>query len=241
SDERRGRETRAEHEALGAPRSTLDEWQSVWPEKGPARRLAAPPREIGAAALARAFHPLCRPDQGVPIKAEWVQFWCDPVGQAASLSGTRTDLRQAGSLPYEQIILSIDPAVSQKSDTDLTALVTLGKTESNEIHCLEAIARRVSTPELVNLIDAADRRWQQDVILFETNAAFAGIKDLLMRHGSFGGKIEPVVQTRDQMSRAHAFSVPVENGSFRLRGLDPTHVHQSQQGLFDEMTSFPFG
>ena len=37
------------------------------------------------------------------------------------------------------------------------------------------------------------------------------------------------------------FTVPVENGSFRLRGVDPTHVHPSQQALFDEMTSFPFG
>src|SRR5262249_28406064 len=97
----------------------------------------------------------------------------------------------------------------------------------------------VTTTVVVILRGDAHRRWQPDVILFETNAAFAGIKDLLMRHASFGAKIEPVVQTRDKMSRVHAFSVPVENGSFRLRGLDPTHVHQNQQGLFDEMTSFP--
>ncbi len=32
-----------------------------------------------------------------------------------------------------------------------------------------------------------------------------------------------------------------DNGSFRLRGVDPTHVHPSQQALFDEMTAFPFG
>ena len=86
---------------------------------------------------------------------------------------------------YETIILSIDPAVSQKSDADRTALVTLGRTENNEIHCLEAIARRISAPELVNLIDDADRRWQPGVILFESNAAFAGIKDLLWKeHGA---------------------------------------------------------
>jgi len=139
------------------------------------------------------------------------------------------------------VILSIDPAVSQKSDADQTALVALGRAENNEIHCLEAIARRISAPELINLIDQADRRWRPDLILFESNAAFAGIKDLLMRHARFGPKIKPVVQTRDKMSRVHAFSVPVENGSFRLRGVDPTHVHASQQALFDEMTSFPFG
>ena len=31
------------------------------------------------------------------------------------------------------------------------------------------------------------------------------------------------------------------NPNLRLRGLDPTHVHASQQALFDEMTAFPFG
>ena len=144
-------------------------------------------------------------------------------------------------MSHETVILSIDPAVSQKSTADQTALVTLGRTPNNEIHCLEAIARRVSAPEMINLIDDADRRWQPSVILFESNAAFAGIKDLLMRHARFGPKIKPVVQTRDKMSRVHAFSVPVENGSFRLRGTNPRHVHPSQQALFDEMTSFPFG
>jgi len=98
----------------------------------------------------------------------------------------------------------------------------------------------VSTPELIGLIDDADRRWQPEVILFEANAAFAGIKDLLARNAGFGWKIRPVVQTKDKMSRVHAFSVPVENGSFRLRGAAPTHVHPGQQALLDEMTLFPF-
>jgi predicted phage terminase large subunit-like protein len=116
-----------------------------------------------------------------------------------------------------------------------------GRTASNEIRCLEAVARRVAAPELVGLIADADRRWQPDLILFESNAAFAGIADLLMRHASFGPKVKPVPQTRDKASRVHAFSVPVENGSFRLQGAGPGHVHPGQQALFDEMTSFPFG
>ncbi len=40
--------------------------------------------------------------------------------------------------------------------------------------------------------------------------------------------------------------VPVENGTFRLKGDSEREtasgrVHRSQQELFDEMTSFPFG
>ena len=50
-----------------------------------------------------------------------------------------------------------------------------------------------------------------------------------------------MVQTRDKASRVHAFSVPVENGCFRLKGEGPHAVAKGQQGLFDEITTFPFG
>jgi phage terminase large subunit-like protein len=99
----------------------------------------------------------------------------------------------------------------------------------------------VPTPELVHLIDNLDRRWQPEAILFESNAAFAGIRDLLQRHAGFGPKIKSVTQTRDKMSRAHALSVPVQNGSFRLQGRNARHVIAGQQELLDEMTTFPFG
>ena len=72
-------------------------------------------------------------------------------------------------------------------------------------------------------------------------AAFAGIRDLLQRHARFGPKIQGVTQTRDKMSRAHALSVPVQNGAFRLQGRNASQVHAGQQELFDEMTTFPFG
>ena len=62
-----------------------------------------------------------------------------------------------------------------------------------------------------------------------------------MRHARFGPKVHGIVQTKDKVSRVHAFSVPVENRSFRLWGEGVGQVHPSQQALFDEMTTFPFG
>jgi len=147
-----------------------------------------------------------------------------------------------GSAPYELTILAVDPAVSAKETADRTALVTLSRQAApgNQIHVREAIARRVAAPELVQLIDDADRRWQPDVILFESNAAFAGLRDLLIRHARFGPKIKSVVQTKDKLSRVHAFSVPVENGTFRLKG-DRGRVDPGQQELWDEMVTYPCG
>ena len=95
-------------------------------------------------------------------------------------------------------------------------------------------------PQLVDLIADADRRWRPEAILFEANAAFAGIGDLLIRHASFGPKIVKVTQSKDKPSRVHALSIPVQNGSFLLKG-QKSEVAPEQQALFDEMTTFPFG
>jgi predicted phage terminase large subunit-like protein len=92
----------------------------------------------------------------------------------------------------------------------------------------------------VALIDDADRRWNPMVILFESNAAFAGIRDLLVRQTRFGAKLKGIVQSTDKAARVAAFSVAVENGRFRLKG-DRAGVDPAQAELFDEMITFPFG
>jgi predicted phage terminase large subunit-like protein len=195
--------------------------EPVWPEQWPAERLAARRQEIGTRSFARGYRLLCVPEEEVLIRPEWPRFWTEPAACA-------------------ETVMSVDPAVSRSSSADRSALVTLGRTAAGEVHCLEALARRVSTPQLVELLDDADRRWRPDVILFESNAAFAGIRDLLVRHARFGPKIKGVTQTRDKTSRVNAFSVLVENGTFRLKGTNPLHVDAGQQELFDEMTTFPF-
>jgi predicted phage terminase large subunit-like protein len=105
---------------------------------------------------------------------------------------------------------------------------------------LEATARCVAAPDLVTLIDDCDRRWNPDVILFESNAAFLGIKDLLVRHAQFGPKVKGVTQSSDKGARVAAFSVSVENGNFRLKG-EGAEVDAGQRELFEEMTAFPYG
>ncbi len=199
-------------------------FEPVWPEKWPAERLRARKDEIGSASFARGYRLVPIADDETPIRSAWIRFW-------------------NGEDARDVTVLSIDPAVSASARADRSALVVLGCTaldSAPEVRVLACTARRVPTPHLVELIDELDRQWNPAVILFETNAAFLGIKELLARQAKFGPKLKGVTQSADKGSRVAAFSVAVENGAFRLKGKDGV-VDSGQQELFNEMTTFPFG
>ena len=79
------------------------------------------------------------------------------------------------------------------------------------------------------------------MILFETNAAFLGLGDLLVRNTRFGPKLKGVTQTVDKWARIATLSVPVENGAFRLKGNEAGDgPDESQRELWEEMAGFPY-
>ena len=71
---------------------------------------------------------------------------------------------------------------------DQSAIVVLARC-GNEVRCLATAARRVAAPELIQMIESVDATWRADVILFEANAAFKGIADLMTRQAAFGPKV----------------------------------------------------
>src|SRR5262249_13012295 len=118
-----------------------DDLEPVWPEKWPRQRLEERRRAIGTLSFARGYRLQCVPDDDVLIKPAWLRYWTPddpplPAGERAPSglplpAGERAGVRGA----YEQVILSVDPAVSCKSSADRTAVVALGKTATNEVHC----------------------------------------------------------------------------------------------------------
>ena len=226
------------------------DFEPIWPEKWSVERLRMRKDEIGAASFARGYRLIPMAEEDTPIRPEWVRFWTEEA-------------------ECDRVVLAVDPAVSARAKADASALVVIGRNpspgpspkkggensdspfplsreggwgvRSPEFHILEATARRVPAPDLVALIDDFDRRWNPEVILFESNAAFLGIKDLMVRHARFGPRVKGVTQSTDKAARVAAFSVSVENGSFRLKGDGVGSVDAGQRDLFDEMTTFPFG
>ena len=70
--------------------------------------------------------------------------------------------------------------------------MTLARDKNRNVRCLEALGYRVRMPELIDLIDDADRRLHPDVILLESNAAFKGLFDLLLSQTRFGVALSPM-------------------------------------------------
>jgi hypothetical protein len=119
--------------------------EPVWPEKWPPGALAERLTEIGAAAFARGYRLLPIDEGEVFIRPEWVKFWTDELPRER----------------FEAVVLAVDPAVTAKATADASALVVLGRVaDSTEVRVLEAVGRRVAAPDLVRLIDDADRRWR---------------------------------------------------------------------------------
>lgn len=202
-------------------RAVGDNLEPVWPEKWPKERLEERRREIGAAAFARAYRLVCVPDDALVIRPESIRFW-------------------SGQDQYDRRILAVDPAISTRSTADFSALVMLGQTEGKQVHCLEAIARRLAAPALIELIADADRRWNPDMIVFEGVGGFAALFDLMRFNSSFGGKLVKVDHQTSKESRVQALSVHVENARFLLEGAGG-QVSPGQHALYDEMTTFPVG
>lgn len=196
--------------------------EPVWAEKWSSEKLATRRAEIGEASFARGYRLITMSEGEVTIRPEWVRFWNEEWSREQT----------------ERLVLAVDPAVSAKKSADASALVLVGQV-ANDVRVLEAIGRRVRTPELVDLIDRFDRRWQPDVILFESNAAFAGIRDLLVRRTRFGPKVLGEAATRGKDARIAALSVAVQNGSVTLKG-NGGLVDASQRELFEQLTTYPF-
>jgi phage terminase large subunit-like protein len=195
-------------------RAIADDLLPIWPERWTRDALETRRNEIGSAAFARGFRLIPVSEDDTLIKPEWVNVTPSPT------KITRT-------------ILSIDPAVTPELQADASAIVVMHQHDGRGIHASQAKPHRVKSPRLVELIAEADRIHKPEVILFEANAAFRGIADLLIHHASFGPKIKPIRAYQDKASRVASLAVLCENGTFTLGRGNPE--------LEEEMISFPVG
>jgi predicted phage terminase large subunit-like protein len=195
--------------------------EPVWPEKWDPVQLARRRALVGEAAFARGYRLVPLAEDDVAIPSEFVRTWTDRPDE------------------FDDVVLAVDPALSASPAADASALVVVGR-KGREVFCLEAVAKRVRTPDLVHLIDAVDARWNPTTIAFESNAAFRGIAELFQRHTRFGPRVVGENQSKAKRVRVGVLATHVQSGCFKLKagpnggGIDP-----GQRELWDEMTTFP--
>ncbi len=200
--------------------------ESVWPEKWPTELLAARRAEIGEESFARGYRLQPFNSQEVVIHPHWVQYWPECPTRVAC----------------EQVVLAVDPAVSDQRRADATAFVVAARLTMDGqrmVIILAATAQRWRTPAMIEALGQWDQHWQPDAILFESNAAFAGIRDVMTQRTRFGSRVVGKPQTRSKASRIAALSVAIQNGSVRLLG-QGQQCQADQRELFEQLTQYPF-
>jgi phage terminase large subunit-like protein len=199
-------------------RAVDDDLTPVWPERWSREALATRRTEIGPVAFARGYRLVSLAADESIIQADWIKYWRDD------------------SIP-DQIVLAIDPALTTHARADRSAFVVLGKTD-HTIRCLDAVACRVNTPDMIDMIGALDAHWNPTTIVFESNGAFQGIFEMMVRQSPFGAKLRAMTAHQSKQSRVQVLGCAVRNGLFLLKS---DGVTGGQRELLDEMIAFPNG
>jgi predicted phage terminase large subunit-like protein len=200
--------------------------EPLWPEKWPSELLAARRAEIGEASFARGYRLLPYSANETMIQPEWVQYWPDMPAR----------------VQCERVVIAVDPAVSAHAKADATAFVAavlLTLDCQRLVVIVQTVAQRWRTPAMIEALAAWDRHWQPEAILFESNAAFAGIRDVMVQRTTFGSRVQGITHSRSKSARIAALSVAVQNGSVRLLGTTG-QCHPSQRELYEQLTQYPF-
>lgn len=193
---------------------------STWPEMWDAMKLAAKRLEMGGAAFSR-------------------EYLHDPVDESTqkfprSLYRYRdVSERVEGST----VAISVDPATSEKSDADYSALSSIAKVgDAAEYDVLDVWRGRVSDDKLIRRITAEYAKWRDRgasvFVVFESVQAQVWGANAMRRAHVPTRSVRP---NRDKVLRAVPASVLYENGQV-------WHAPHLRDGEFEaEMERFPAG
>ncbi len=186
--------------------------EPVWPEKWDVEALRRRKAEIGEGGYARGYRLVCINEEDSLIQPGWLQFHAETTPT------------------FERTVLAIDPAVSVSAKADASALVFAGR-RGNTVFVMQAVGKRVSAPQLIDWIDEWNKLHEPDVILMESNAAFAGLRDVMQKHTAFGHKLIGRPATKHKADRISALGIAVQAGRVLFC--------KNQTELLDELITFP--
>ncbi len=226
---------------------------SFWPSRFPVenlKRMRDDPtydRYIGPLTFAQEMQNEAVDDSSRVIKRHWI-FGTDEKPLPYSL--TAKEQAWAASHPpgskswveseMRQIIMAVDPAISEKTTADYFAIFVLGVDAAGEIWELDVFQDRIGDIDVqVNKVIEYAKQWKPDRIKVESVAYQAGLARAIRRSAAAAGKHLPVFEVKpdkDKFRRAVIHSANFAGGLVHLRTDHPLF-----DALVKQILDFPVG
>lgn len=226
---------------------------SLWPSRFPAETLTRmrddPKFEkyLGPVAFSQEMQNQAIDDTARVIKSTWIH---GPEGKTYTYSLTEKEKVWAAEHPPDsktwlqteitQIVMAIDPAISEKTTADYFALVVLGIAKSGDIYVLDIVQERLGEIDAqVRIVIEKAKYWKPDRIKVESVAYQAGLARAIRRAAAEEHQHLPVFEVKpdkDKFRRAVIHSANFAGGLVHLRTDHPLFDAFVQQIL-----DFPVG
>lgn len=194
--------------------------QSIFPYRFPNKEIKAIRKKQGDAMFSAQYLNQALDDEAATFKRDWVLYYEPPVQESL------------------YTVTCIDPAVSQASRSDYSAIVTIGVGPNDETYVLEAKRGKWNPLELIQEIFAVNMRWKPIKIGIESFGFQQSIKFFLVEEMRRRGVYIPIMEFSSESMRSK---------EARIMSLQPRvqyckfYVTRDMQDLVDEMLRFPKG
>lgn len=226
---------------------------SLWPSRFPVetlKRMRDDPtyeRYLGPLAFSQEMQNEAVDDQARVIKLEWIH---GPADKPYTYSLTEKEARWAASHPPDskswleseivQIVMAVDPAISEKTTADYFAIFVLGIDRDGHIWMLDVFRDRIGDiDKQINISIEYGIKWKVDKLKVESVAYQAGLARAIRREAAKRGAHLPVREVKpdkDKFRRAVIHSANFAGGLVHLRTDHPLF-----DALVKEILDFPVG
>lgn len=242
-----------------------DREQSLWPSRFPLetlKRMREDPtyeRYLGPIAFSQEMQNEAIDDTSRVIKREWIfgtdekpypySFTAKEEMYRATHDGLNMKDDYIKSLvmgshwiknEMKQILMAVDPAISEKTTADFFAMVVIGVDKMGDIWILDIFRDRIADiDQQVQRILEFNDKWRPDRIKVESVAYQAGLARAVQRQAAVNGRHAPVFQVKpdkDKFRRAVIHSANFAGGLVHLRTDHPLF-----ETFVKEILDFPVG
>lgn len=202
-----------------------DDGTALWPSHWSLEKLERKRQEMGDLAFSQEYLNLPLPSENPAIRPDWIQY-VDSMPE-------RFDL---------QCVTAVDPAFSEKTESDYSAVVTIGVqidgANKGKVYVVDRERGHWSPSDTCRTAIGQAVRWKSDILVMEGVAGAVAMIDLLatmkrQRNVNFTTKLVKPTRLLDKVSRAQSVAHLFESGR--------VYFKKTQRDIVEELLLLPNG